>query len=524
MDKRPTCRLLSRRRLIWSLASVTALWTVLLLAACGSGGAEKLPGVTDIERVDSTGILAALEDTTLAGTDPQGATLRRIKARDTLVAITGYNPVSYFLYRGQPMGYEYELLQKLADHLGVELDLRLMKDREKMFEAIQSGQADLLAYRLAVTQRRAERVAFTEPLHATRQVLVQRLPEKYDSLRAPEIPDTSPAADSIIQYPFELVTRDDTVHVIEDSPYEQRLHNLGEEMGGEIDVIEVDSDVPREKLIERVAEGDIDYTVADETIAELNRAYYGDIAIRPVLSVHQQIAWALQDDRAWELRLVINDWLEEIKGDEEFRQIYDKYFTDRKAFTERRKEVSVEGQVEQLTQYDDLVREALQEHPLSWDWRLVMAQMYQESKFKPRAQSWAGARGLMQLMPATARQYGVSNIFDPEENVNGALRFLVWLQDYWKDKIENPKQRRRFILASYNAGHGHVQDARRLAEKYGDNPNKWEDVSKWLLRKAWEKYYTDDVVKYGYARGEEPVAYVELITERFNQYQDLVAS
>lgn len=514
----------SRHCLFPLLAAALLSGTMLGTGGCSGDSVQKLPGITDIDEVDSTGIAAALQDTTLAGTTPQGQTLKRIKRRDTLRAITGYNAVSYFLYRGQPMGYEYELLKKLADHLGVELELRLMRDREKMMDAIQAGQADLLAYRLAVTQRRAKNVAFTDPLHATRQVLVQEMPAKYDSLRISEIPATSQQADSLIQYPFELVTQDDTVHVLENSPYQQRLDNLGEEMGGEIDVIEVDSDVPRERLIQRVAQGDIDYTVANETIAELNRAYYGDIAIRPVLSVSQQIAWALRDDQAWELINVINAWLADIKHDHEFQQIYDKYFTDRKGFVERRKEVSLDGQTEKLTKYDDLVQRALEENSLGWDWRLLMAQMYQESKFKPRAQSWAGARGLMQLMPATAQQYNVSNIFDPQENVQGAVRFLGWLNDYWKDIIENPVQRRRFVLASYNAGHGHVQDARRLARKYDDNPNRWEDVSKWLLRKAWEKYYQDDVVKYGYARGEEPVAYVRLITQRFDQYKQLVAA
>ena len=510
------------------LAFFGVLFASLLLVGCGSGGAEKIPGVTDIDRVDSTGIIAALQDTTLAGTNPRGATLKRIKRRDTLVAITGYNPVSYFLYRGQPMGYEYELLQKLAQYLGVELKIELMRDEEDMFEAIQNGEADLLAYRLAVTQRRAERVAFTDPLHATRQVLVQRLPEDYDSLQTGDL-SNDPAEiteqpDSLIQYPFELVTQDDTVHVIENSPYQQRLNNLGEEMGGEIDVIEVDADVPREKLIQRVAQGDIDYTVANETIAELNRAYYGDIAIRPVLSVHQQIAWALRDDRAWEFINVINAWLFDLKNDQEFQRIYDKYFTDRKGFAERRREISIDGQTEQLTKYDDIVRTALDSSKLNWDWRLVMAQMYQESKFKPRAKSWAGAQGLMQIMPGTAREYVEGNVYDPRDNIFGAVDYLTYLNDYWTGKIDDPEQRRRFVLASYNVGFGHVQDARRLAEKYGDNKNKWEDVSKWLLRKAWEKYYQDEVVKYGYARGEEPVAYVRLITERFEQYQRLVAS
>jgi len=497
----------------------------LLVAGCGTGGAEKIPGVTDIEvGVDSTGIVAALQDTTLAGTDPRGATLKRIKRRDTLVAVTGYNPVSYFLYRGQPMGYEYELLQELARHLGVELKMKIMEDRAEMFDVIQSGEADVLAYRLAVTQRRAQKVMFTDPMHATRQVLVQKMPDDYDSTRAGRVPEATAASDSLLQYPFELVTQDDTVHVIENSPYQQRLKNLGEEMGGEIDVVQVDSEVPRQKLIERVAQGDIDYTVANETIAELNRAYYGDIAIRPVLSVNQQIAWALRDDKAWELVNVINAWLASEKESDTFRQIYDKYFTDRKGFAERRQEVNIKGQTEQLTKYDDLVKTALDSSRLGWDWRLLMAQMWQESKFDPRAKSWAGAQGLMQIMPNTAAQYVDGSVFDPEDNIEGAVDYLEHLENYWKDKIKNPKQRRRFILASYNVGFGHLEDARRLTEKYGGNKNKWEDVSKWLLRKSMEKYYTDEVVKYGYARGEEPVAYVRHITERFEQYENLVAA
>ncbi|PSQ83443.1 MAG: lytic transglycosylase F, partial [Bacteroidetes bacterium QS_7_67_15] len=386
------------------------------------------------------------------------------------------------------------------------------------------GKADLVAYRLAVTQRRAQQVMFTDPLHATRQVLVQQMPDDYDSTRAGQIPETSPASDSLLQYPFELVTQDDTVHIIEDSPYQQRLKNLGEEMGGEIDVVQVDGDVPREKLIQRVAGGDIDYTVANETVAELNKAYYGDIAIRPVLSVNQQIAWAVRDDRAWELVNVINAWLSSIKEQDDFKRIYDKYFTDRKGFAERRKDVSLDGQTEQLTAYDDLVQTTLDSSKLGWDWRLLMAQMYQESKFDPKAKSWAGAQGLMQIMPGTAAEYVEGSVYDPQDNIEGAVDYLEYLTDYWKDKIKPPKQRRRFVLASYNVGFGHVEDARRLAEKYGGNKNKWQDVSKWLLRKSWEKYYTDEVVKYGYARGEEPVAYVRLITKRFDQYQKLVAA
>lgn len=122
-------------------------------------------------------------------------------------------------------------------------------------------------------------------------------------------------------------------------------------------------------------------------------------------------------------------------------------------------------------------------------------------------------------MPATAKQFKVTNRFDPDENVAGAVRFLRWQQNYWDDKILDPDERLRFILASYNTGHGHVQDARRLAEKHGDDPTVWADVAYWLLQKSKKEVYTDPVVVYGYARGLEPVTYVERILNRWAHYR-----
>jgi membrane-bound lytic murein transglycosylase F len=150
--------------------------------------------------------------------------------------------------------------------------------------------------------------------------------------------------------------------------------------------------------------------------------------------------------------------------------------------------------------------------------------MYQESRFKPQAQSWAGAQGLMQLMPPTARQFGVRDANDPEDNVRGAVKFIEWLTNYWDDIILDENERLKFILASYNTGHGHVEDARRLAEKYGDDPNLWEEVAYWLLQKSKAEVYNDPVVKYGFARGLEPVLYVRHILDRYEHYRQFVVA
>ena len=131
--------------------------------------------------------------------------------------------------------------------------------------------------------------------------------------------------------------------------------------------------------------------------------------------------------------------------------------------------------------------------------------------------------GLLQLMPATARDLGVADPYDPEENVDGAVRYLLWLEEtYWEEEILDPQERLKFVLASYNAGAGHIMDAQRLAEKYGDDPRVWEDVAFWLLRLSEAEWYQDPIVRHGYCRGLEPVEYVARILARFDHYRQFV--
>jgi membrane-bound lytic murein transglycosylase F len=172
-----------------------------------------------------------------------------------------------------------------------------------------------------------------------------------------------------------------------------------------------------------------------------------------------------------------------------------------------------------LSPYDDLFREYAKIP--GWDWRLVASQAYQESRFNPRARSWAGATGIMQIMPRTARELRV-NPRDPRQSIEGACRYLWKLDDQWKKEIPRESERIKFILGSYNVGMGHVQDAQRLAKKHGDDPGKWDDVGYWLIRKSKRAVYNDPVVKYGFARGTEPVTYVDLILDRFEHYKAFV--
>ena len=156
---------------------------------------------------------------------------------------------------------------------------------------------------------------------------------------------------------------------------------------------------------------------------------------------------------------------------------------------------------------------------INWDWRILASQIYQESRFDPEIESWAGAVGLMQLLPETAKDFDVTQTENPSENIKAGTKYIHWLENYW-NHIPDEEQRMKFVLGSYNAGQGHVADARRLAEKFGKDQNVWDgNVEEYILRLSERKYFDDDVVRYGYCRGEEPFQYVRNILARYEEYR-----
>ena len=172
-----------------------------------------------------------------------------------------------------------------------------------------------------------------------------------------------------------------------------------------------------------------------------------------------------------------------------------------------------------ISHYDALLRRYANQ--CGWDWRLLAAQAYQESAFDPDAVSWMGAQGLMQLMPGTARMLGVSqaDVFDPECNIRGAAKLIIRLNSHYAD-IHNIGERINFILAAYNAGSGHVDDARKLAEKHGKDPDVWAgNVDDYVLNMRFAEYYNDPVVNHGYFNGNETYNYVVNIRNRWDEYK-----
>jgi membrane-bound lytic murein transglycosylase F len=435
--------------------------------------------------------------------------LEDIRERGKMIAITDFNSTSYFIYRGEPMGFQFELLQAYADYLNLDLEIITENDLNVAVERMNRGDADLLALNLSISNERREHVNFTMPIGQTRQVLVQRKPSNWLSMTMDQIDNT------LVRNQLDLAGK--SVYVQAGSSYYHRLLNLQDEIGDSINIIQVPLET--EELVTLVARGEIDYTVCDENVALVNRTYYPILDVDTPVSFSQNYAWAVRRTGSDQLLDNLNEWIRGFTSGSSYALLYAKYFRNPRS---RRIVASDLYSISsgRVSQWDDFFKQY--SDTLGWDWRLLASMSYQESRFDPDAVSWAGAYGLMQLMPSTGEHYGIDVMHTPEENIRGAVLYLKWLQDLFEDKVRDRDERLKFILAAYNVGPGHVLDARQLAVKNGRDPELWSDVGYYLLRKSEPEFYHDPVVEHGFCRGEEPYNYVVEVLNRYEHYQNFI--
>lgn len=436
--------------------------------------------------------------------------LDAIEQRGTLLALTDYNSISYFTYRGTPMGYQYELLQNLANKLGLKLELKVSNNLEKDFDDLTNHKVDLLAINLTITAERQKMMNFTSPIMETRQVLVQ-LSERQRRRNNPDYDGSMK-----IESPLDMAGK--TIHVVKNSAFAERLRNIESEIGDSINVVEVEN-IDSEQLIEQVAHGEIDYCVTDEPVAMINQTYYPTLDISVAVSFPQNMAWAVSKDNP-QLLEAINDWIAETRGSTFHMVLYKKYFKDPKTLTRAQSPyLSFKGG--SISSYDNAIKKYSK--IIDWDWRLLAALIYQESRFKTDARSWCGAYGLMQLMPETAARYGVDSASSAEANIKAGVKYLKWIDKQLIDSVADKNERTKFVLAAYNIGLGHILDARRVAKANGGNPDVWDDgVDFYLLHKSEATYYNPELVKSGYCRGDETYNFVREIMERYQIYTTLI--
>ena len=438
--------------------------------------------------------------------------LKEIKKRGTLIALTENSSTGFYIYKGDSMGYEFELLNSFAKNIGVKLKIVVAKDMNSVFNQLNSGQVDIVAANLTVTRERLSLVNFTEPLMFTRQVLVQRKPDGWEKMDQKELNK------KLIRNTIDLSGKD--IEVRKGSSFYSRLMSLSQEIGEKINIIEAPGGFDTEQLINKVARGEIDFTIADENIALSNQTYYANIDVETPISFPQKIAWAVRK-KSPELNDELNNWINDRKESNDATLTYNKYFKNPKRSVNRAENNRFTYCGGDISEYDDLIKKYSSK--IGWDWQLLASMVYQESHFSPTAQSWAGANGLMQLVPGTARRYGLDSISQTaEQSLIAGTSYILDLDKYWKYRITDKEERIKFILASYNVGLGHVIDARNIALKHGKDPNLWfHNVEYMVLQKSNPMIYNDPIVKCGYCRGQETFMYVKEILNRYEYYKSV---
>ncbi|MGD8353114.1 MAG: membrane-bound lytic murein transglycosylase MltF [Pseudomonadota bacterium] len=424
----------------------------------------------------------------------RSSTLEGIVEKGKIVLITQNSANTYYIYRDEPHGFEYELAKAFADHLGVELEV-VTPGWLDMFKMLDRGEGDFIAAGVTILPSRLENVDFSDPyMDVQQEVIVHRINRK-------------------IRKKEDLAGR--TVHVRTGTSYQKRLEQLLKE-GVDLNMVTV-PDVPTEELIAEVAEREIEITVADSNIALLNRRYNPDIRIAFPITGKQSLGWAVRKGNT-QLLEVINYFLSKIQDDGTFQDIYDHYYSNRvilgpvdiNSFKKRIRS--------RLPRYEKTIRQEAKKY--DFDWRLIAAMIYQESHFNPRARSYTGVRGLMQITQATAREMGIKSRMDPQDSIRAGVRYLARLRSRFSD-IEDDRERLLFALASYNIGYGHVRDAQGLAKEKGLDPDTWENLKTVLPLLRRSEYYRH--LRYGYARGTEPVRYLSHVLTYYDilRYQGI---
>jgi membrane-bound lytic murein transglycosylase F len=418
-----------------------------------------------------------------------------IKKRRVLRVLLRNNAASYFLYRGELMGFEYELAREFAEYHGLRLEVVVPPSHRELTSWLLEGRADIAMGFIEPDRRqRSLGIDFSTPYNYARQHIVVRKDDPAKSLA-------------------DLDYR--TVFVRHHSAYWERLSELQRE-GARFQLRATEDNIETEQLLQMVSRGKYKATMAGEHLLDIELAKGVPLRSAYVLNDPAEHAFALRK-RNPKLKQALDAFVKRVYKSEFYNVTYNKYFKSRSSVQRLARGRIIDPVNGQISPYDKLVRKYADRY--GFDWRLVTAQMYQESKFNPGAKSPVGARGLMQLMPRTAKAMGVENLSDPALNIQGGIKYLYWLRDRFDSSLPI-SEKNWFTLAAYNAGAGHVHDARRLARQLGYDADRWfEHTEKEMLLLAEEEYARK--ARFGYVNGTEPVNYVRDIRQRFEAYVEL---
>ncbi|MDR2144942.1 MAG: transglycosylase SLT domain-containing protein [Tannerella sp.] len=435
------------------------------------------------------------------GRDSSAIDLPQIREKGELTVVTLNSSISYFIYRNQEMGYEYDLIADFARSQGLKLNIKVAENISRLEEMLQSKEADIVAYPVQMDNSMKQKVLFCGLEQQNHLVIVQRANRK----------------DTIATDVTQLIHRE--VWVQNNTRYQDRLKSLNTELGGGIEIRNIVLDtVTTEDLIDMVANGKIQYTVSESNLARLSKTYHSNIDINLRISFPQRTSWVVRKESP-QLASAVNDWALNISVNTTIRAATKRYFEMSK---NEHPDLDIPPVKKgDISPYDDLFKKYAPQ--MGWEWQTLASIAYQESRFKTHLESWAGAKGLMGIMPRTARNFGFSpdSLGNPEISIRASVKILQYLQKIYSD-VENPDEKKKFVLAAYNAGNGHIDDARKLAEKYGADADIWDgNVAEYVRLKSEPEYYNDKLCRNGYLRGSETFNYVSEVINRSETYKGL---
>lgn len=435
------------------------------------------------------------------GSGRQSQHEKDVNISDTLKVVTIYGPTSYFLYRGEQLGFDYENVRRFAEDENMILDLKIVNTVTQLIDELKNGNAHLGAYPIPYIAEYNSEILHCGPKEISWQVIVQKNSEN-------KIKDV-----------IELVGKD--VYVEENSKFHFRLINLNEEIGGGINIIPIGGDtISSEDLLRMVNNCNIKYAVVDSDLAALYKSDYPNLDTSLKISLEQTSSWAVAP-QFFSLAAQIDSWEKSAHNSPVLKEIFKRYYDSGDTVAPADHLIYFKGKNfkngDAVSPYDSYFKKYA---PISgFDWQLLAAIAFCESRFQTTAQSRFGASGLMQIMPSSAIAYGVNpaQLTEPDQNILAGARILASLDKSLQSKVEDPQERIKFILASYNSGLGHIYDAIALAEKYGMNPKKWTgNVSVATMMKSRPEYYNDPVVKHGFFRGRETTEFVDRVLSTYN--------
>lgn len=419
-----------------------------------------------------------------------GDRLEKIKEKGELVVITRNAATTYYESREGYMGVEYEIAKAFADSLGVEVRFVTKEDISDLFKSVNEGYGDLAAAGLTHTEERAKKFLFGP----TYQMVAQQLVCRRGGKRPKKLEDLVGLS---IQVP---------VH----SSYVERLNKVKNTFP-EIQWQEVEN-TDTESLLEAVWLKKIDCTIADANIVAINRRYFPELSIRFNMTAPEPLAWVIPDN-ADDLQDELDEWFERYIESGKLDEVMHRYYGYIEQFDYVEARAYQRKIKSHLPKYQKTFKTAAHQYNLSWT--LLAAQSYQESHWRPYAKSPTGVRGMMMLTQTTARELGIKNRLNPEASIMGGAYYLNKLRQRLPESVTEP-DRTWLALAAYNVGMGHIWDARKLAQQLNKNPDRWQELAEVLPLLTKKKYYKN--LKHGYARGFEPVSYVQNI----RNYQDML--